>query len=87
MNAIGVKFYMLFSLVLVASCSQDSRSSEISNTSKNLAHCEAVYAYSANLAQMLNNEGLAKSYLARMSNVITANFFLNLENVFGLDHS
>ena len=54
--------------------------SQISNESKNLAWCEGVYVYYAQLSQMNNNEGLAKNLLFRSSRVAAANLFLNLEN-------
>jgi|688.fasta_scaffold2000654_1 hypothetical protein len=54
--------------------------SQISNESKNLAWCEGVYVYYAQLFQMKNNEGLAKNLFFRSSRVVAANMFLNLEN-------
>ena len=54
--------------------------SQISSESKNLAWCEGVYVYYAQLSQMKNNEGLAKNLLFRSSRVVTANLFLNLED-------
>lgn len=54
--------------------------SQISSESKNLAWCEGVYLYYAQLSQMRNNEGLAKNLLFRSSRVVTANLFLNLED-------
>jgi hypothetical protein len=54
--------------------------SQISNESKNLAWCEGVYIYYAQLFQMRNNEGLAKNLLYRSSRVVTANLYMNLEN-------
>lgn len=54
--------------------------SQISGESKNLAWCEGVYVYYAQLSQMKNNEGLAKNLLFRSSRVATANLFLNLED-------
>lgn len=54
--------------------------SQINNESKNLAWCEGVYIYYAQLFQMRNNEGLAKNLLHRSSRVVSANLFINLEN-------
>jgi hypothetical protein len=49
----------------------------ISEETKNLSKCEGVYIYAAHLAQMNNNEGLAKNLLFRASNAVTAYLFLN----------
>ena len=66
------KFFTIFLFLSVNSFAQS-----ISEDSKNLARCESVYLYAAHLAQMQNNEGLAKNILFRASRVMTANFFLN----------
>jgi hypothetical protein len=49
----------------------------ISEETKLLARCEGVYFYAAHLAQMSNNEGLAKNLLFRSSTVTAAHLFLN----------
>jgi hypothetical protein len=49
----------------------------ISEETKNLSRCEGIYIYMAHLAQMQNNEGLAKNLLFRASNTSTAYLFLN----------
>jgi hypothetical protein len=49
----------------------------ISEETKNLSRCEGIYIYMAHLAQMQNNEGLAKNLLYRASNTSTAYLFLN----------
>ena len=46
----------------------------------NLAQCQNVYAYSAHLAQMQNNEGLAKNFLLRQAQVTVASFILTERN-------
>jgi len=48
----------------------------ISAESMQLGYCEFVYFYSAQNAQMQNNEGLAKAYLRRSSMLTAANFLL-----------
>jgi hypothetical protein len=52
-------------------------SASISEETKNLSRCEGIYIYMAHLAQMQNNEGLAKNLLFRASNTSTAYLFLN----------
>jgi hypothetical protein len=52
-------------------------SASISEETKNLSRCEGIYMYMAHLAQMQNNEGLAKNLLFRASNTSTAYLFLN----------
>lgn len=49
----------------------------ITTESKQLAYCEGVYLYTAQLLQMINNNGAAVNFLSRASKVTTANFFLN----------
>ena len=49
----------------------------ISEETKNLSRCEGIYIFMAHLAQMQNNEGLAKNLLLRASNTSTAYLFLN----------
>jgi len=49
----------------------------ISEETKNLSQCEGIYIYTAHLAQMQNNEGLAKNLLFRASITSTAYLFLN----------
>lgn len=54
-----------------------AKSATISEETKNLSRCEGIYIYMAHLAQMQNNEGLAKNLLFRASNTATAYLFLN----------
>lgn len=54
-----------------------AKSASISEETKNLSRCEGIYIYMAHLAQMQNNEGLAKNLLYRASNTSTAYLFLN----------
>ena len=54
-----------------------AKSALISEETKNLSRCEGIYIYMAHLAQMQNNEGLAKNLLYRASNTATAYLFLN----------
>lgn len=54
-----------------------AKSALISEETKNLSRCEGIYIYMAHLAQMQNNEGLAKNLLFRASNTATAYLFLN----------
>jgi len=49
---------------------------QVTDENKKLGFCEFVYFYSAQSAQMQNNEGLAKSYLRRASMLTVANFML-----------
>jgi hypothetical protein len=70
-----MKIFAAILLIIPLSCF-----SQISSESKNLAWCEGVYIYYAQLSQMKNNEGLAKNLLYRSSRVTTANLFLNLES-------
>ena len=52
----------------------------ISADTKLLSLCEGRYLFVAHLAQMNNNEGLAKNLLLRSSRVTTAHLFLNERN-------
>ncbi len=54
-----------------------AQSASISEETKNLSRCEGIYIYMAHLAQMQNNEGLAKNLLFRASNTSTAYLFIN----------
>jgi len=52
----------------------------ISADTRLLSLCEGRYLFVAHLAQMNNNEGLAKNLLLRASRVTTAHLFLNERN-------
>ena len=67
-------FLLLFAVVLF---SASAFGASISEETKNLSRCEGIYVYMAHLAQMQNNEGLAKNLLYRASNTSTAYLFLN----------
>jgi len=67
--------------ILVTASSIASSTYAASNTitaeSKELAYCEGVYLYVAQMLQIQNNNGAALNVLSRASRVTTANFFLN----------
>tara|TARA_B100000780_G_scaffold234730_1_gene175170 strand:- start:250 stop:711 length:462 start_codon:yes stop_codon:yes gene_type:complete len=52
----------------------------LSNDQKLLSKCEAVYMYSAHLAQMQNNNGLATNLLFRAARSTTALFMISEVN-------
>ncbi len=55
-------------------------SQSISGDTKLLSLCEGRYLFVAHLAQINNNEGLAKNLMLRASRVTTAHLFLNERN-------
>ena len=55
-------------------------SQTITSDTKLLSLCEGRYLFVAHLAQINNNEGLAKNLLFRASRVTTAHLFLNERN-------
>lgn len=74
------KMKQLIFIILSYCISNHAFGHAISEEAKILAKCEGAYLYLAHLAQMGNNEGLAKNLLYRASRVTAAHLFLNEEN-------
>lgn len=67
----------LVALVAGMALSTSAVADVLTPEARKLAHCEGVYIYAAQMAQLLNNNGAALNFLSRASRATTANFFLN----------
>lgn len=69
-----------FIALIICFITQADCAVSIPQESKKLGYCEFVFFYAAQMAQMQNNEGLAKNYARRASFFTVANFLLIEEN-------
>ena len=68
-------FVLILSGVLLLTTTQNALA--LSDNQRLLAKCEAVYAYSAHLAQMQNNIGLATNLMLRAARSTTSLFMIS----------